>query len=208
MTDASETPLWDELKALLRALAAIFGDPASLRDDGAILRGDGLALRTWLRALESVARSLLLIAAARLPRPAPVPSRPGGTASRSRPIGPYPDDMPPAEPAGSERWADVAFRSLLPRRGPHGARARAEQTRFLFTRPLACRFEALIRVAEAPLPYARRLARRLHAQPTLAARLLSRQESRGGRPPPCRDLAEEALSHASIAARVFAPETG
>jgi hypothetical protein len=86
MTDAGDGTMWDELKALLRAVAAIFGDPVSLWNDQALPRGEALALRGWRRALEAAARALLLVMAARLPRPRPGRARTARRAHGAAPI--------------------------------------------------------------------------------------------------------------------------
>jgi hypothetical protein len=201
MTNAED--LWEELKALLRDVGAIFGDPASLWSERVLPRGEALSLRGWLAALEAAARALLLVMAARLPRPEPGPhvarrARPPAGAARPEP--PH-EDAPDTETPGSERWAGVVFRALPPKGGRPGRPAPAR--RFVSCRTLARRFEALIRVAEAPEAYARRLARRLYGSPALAARVLGPPPARGGRPPPWGDLPEAARTHAVAAAAAF-----
>jgi hypothetical protein len=80
--------------------------------------------------------------------------------------------------------------------------------RFLPTRSLALRFEALIRVAANPGPYARRLARRLQGAPALAERVLRRPRGEQGRPPPWDDLVADAHALARAALSVLPPQTG
>ncbi|NIR60744.1 MAG: hypothetical protein GWO02_15175 [Gammaproteobacteria bacterium] len=212
MNDAPETALWTELKVLLRLVAAIFGEPASLLEEGAVARREGELLRGWLSALEAIARALLLAMAASLPRPtcgrAPAGRwvRPARTEQvhADRDNEPWTDGAAAVDRPGSERWAGVAFRASPRSRGARGMRASTGAPRgLLFTRPLAYRLEALIRVAEAPQPYARRLARRLRAEPGLAARVL-RAPPAGACAPPCADLVEQALFRARQAGAVFA----
>src|SRR5690606_12984261 len=93
------------------------------------------------------------------------------------------------------------------RRRARGARAAAPR-RFVFTRALAYRFEALIRVAEAPEAHARRLARRLRAEPGLAARLLVPPRACAAGPPLFGDVVEDALAEARAAPAAFAADTG
>jgi hypothetical protein len=106
----------------------------------------------------------------------------------------------------SEHWAGVVFRMAPGVRIPSRSGAPSAR-RFLPTRSLALRFEALIRVAANPEPYARRLARRLQAAPALAARVLRRPRDEG-RAPPWDDLVEDAQALARTALRVPAPRTG
>jgi hypothetical protein len=209
MTDAAEQTMWEELKALLRALGAIFGDPARLCGEGVLPRGEALSLRGWLAALEAIARAFLLVMAARLPRSEPRPARTVRAAADAERAGPgaaeAPDpaaEAPDAEMTDSERWAGVAFRVLPAPSAPSGPRAPLQ--RFVGGRSLAYRFEALIRVAEAPEAYARRLARRLYASPALVARVLEPPGRRSGeRAPPWGDLREEARARALAAAAAF-----
>jgi hypothetical protein len=217
MTDA-QTPigspdalLWEALKHALRWVVKIFGEPVDLLDDLARRRGDVLPLRAWLRGLETLARALLLAMAGRLPQelsgPEPARKRAGQSKPHARPEPTFATftDYLTARPVGSERWADVVFR-VTPRmslaavaREPHRSPGTC-----LPTRALAYRLEALIRVAEGPARYASRIARRLRAEPALAARVLRRLQGEGRRPTPCDELIEEARA----LARVFRPGTG
>jgi hypothetical protein len=215
MINVSDDPLWEELKKSLRDAARIWGAPRDLWGEHVLPRADTRLLRGWLAALETIARALLMIMAVRLPdlpperSPRRVCGRPKQTsvAPRCSPRGLF----RPGEPYDSDRWAGVAFR-IAPNAGSgeRGAGRRTPASRFDFVHGLALRFEALIRVAENPRPYARRLARRLRAEPGLAAVILSPAENprganRGWRP--LAELVEEALS----AARAIGPparETG
>jgi hypothetical protein len=205
---SSDETILETLKDRLRTFAALFGEPASLWAEQVVPRRQGLLIRAWLRALETIARALLLTAAAALPESA-LASRPAAVrATRARAnTAPAENDPPTDEGPSSETWAGVAFRVL-----PCAAVARAKPetrppARFLRAAPLAFRFEALIRVAEAPGRYARRLARRLRAAPDLARHVL--------RPPPpwdgravAPDEVGAALDAAAAALGVLAPDTG
>jgi hypothetical protein len=213
--------LWDELKTILRLVGQIWGDPAYLYEGRVLEKRDARRLRAWLAALEVIARALLAVMAMALP----APSRGNGRRRRrEKPstkrqyaplsVDPLPEDQAhPEALCDSDRWAGVVFRVApdLRRRGARGA-PRAPM-RFLSARSLAFRFEALIRVAESPQPYARRLARRLRVaaeRRELAARLL-RPPPRSGPPngsPPWVELVEKALAEARRALAAPAPETG
>jgi hypothetical protein len=210
MTTADDTPndtFWEALKDLLHGFAGLFGEPAALFALHAVPRRQGQLIRAWLAALEAIARGLLLMAAAALPASAVAPRhRPAGRAPiRRRPRPAAAVDDPSADDVSSERWAGVAFRALSS--SGSGSRGTSrEPRRFIATAPLALRFEALLRVAEAPEPFARRLARRLRAAPALASRLL--------RPPPPTDHrsvpgeeVKEVLAAAAPAAGAFQPDT-
>jgi hypothetical protein len=187
--------------------AQIFGEPALLLADVVLPRREGRRLMAWLAALESLARALLLVMAARLPRPAPAKARPRRTRGSGAALDQNTEEHPPsAEPPGSELWAGVVFHAAPRRRGgPRGPET--PPRRFLPARALAYRFEALIRVAETPEPFARRLARRLWAEPALAADVLRGPDGEGG-PPPWDDLIGAARAQARAAAPVFSPDTG
>ncbi|NIR58625.1 MAG: hypothetical protein GWO02_03455, partial [Gammaproteobacteria bacterium] len=160
VVDPSEKPLWDALKALVRLFAQLFGQPADLLEEGAMRRAEARLVSGWLRGLERVARALLLVMAAGLPKPAPGRARRGRRAPVTiPPKDETPSDLRPPDTPPSEAWAGVAFRALPPDSsgpsGPHRSRT------LVLVRGYAYRIEAIIRVAEAPMPFARRLARRL-----------------------------------------------
>jgi hypothetical protein len=208
-TAPSEAPLWEGLKTAIRWTALIFGEPASLWDDIAGRRGEVLSLRTWLSALEALARTLLLLMAVRLP--APDARKPRQRRPR-KPIGSA--DLatlthdPLAAPLNSQLWAGVAFHIAPSKRRSRRGGLSKSLWSCLPTRPLAYRFEALIRVAENPAPFARRLARRLREDPALAARMLRRPKSAGDCPPPCAELLQQAQGLARGVAPVVPPGTG
>jgi hypothetical protein len=216
MTDAPEAPFWEELRIALKWAGQIFGDPVDLYDDRARPRGEVLPLRVWLSALEALARALLFIMASRLPVPTAARKRRSAARSRARganAVATSKDDLAkttePEGTPGSERWAGVVFRVLPPlraerRRGPK----LSHLWQALPTRALAYRFEALIRVAENPTPFAQRLARRLRAKPELAERVLEGASNRSGRSKTWVDLIDDARALAHKAASAFRTETG
>jgi hypothetical protein len=206
MADPAETALWQELKIALRWMAQLFGEPAALWEDMALRRDEALSLRAWIAALEALARALLLLMAVRMPASpsARTPIRRGQRkpASAPDPQTDEPSPNPPDAPPGSERWAGVSFRIApeAPRMGEgRFGRAKRRPRGCLPARALAFRLEALIRVAESPERFARRLARRLGGESALAARILRPLRRRRDRPPPHDDLIEEARSLARVA---------
>jgi len=108
----------------------------------------------------------------------------------------------------SELWADVSFVLVPPKRTDRAQRSkRGKPSSLMKTRPLAYRLEALIRVAERPEHYARRLAVRLHADPDLAFRLLRQPTPIGCQSFPRYDVGR-AQAHGWLAYDTFAPDTG
>jgi hypothetical protein len=207
-------PAWADLAHTLRTVAALFGAPGELAAARVLPWDTARRLRDWLRALEALARALLVALAARLPDR---PQRPRGwTARRHDPsTDEWTDDAVATDASllESERWAGVSFAGSPPTprsgraRGESGTPGSASAPRFAWTLPLAHRLEALIRVAEAPERYARRVARRLAADPVAARRML--------RPPPSEarsgPLREEVLAARTDAWRVCpvgSPDTG
>jgi hypothetical protein len=174
MTDAPETPdeLQAELKDQLLWLGRVFGQPSQLC--GSLALADWRRLRAWVRGLEALVARLVRALAEGLATTAAAqgPSRPARPAWRE------PAAAPDTEHSDSERWTGVRARLGVDRvRAPRAATASAHAAPpeppgfdpgfhpgFRSGRRLALRLEAVIRVAENPLRYARPLARRL-AQP-------------------------------------------
>lgn len=174
MDEPSEKPTWDGLKDLLRWTAILFGQPSDLLHEELAPRTRALGIRSWLWGLEAIVRGLLLLMAAELPKPDPRPPRPTRRV-RAAPVDPPANDAWPYD-LESQRWTGVAFTYLPPtlRAGPARKRRRRLVPKSRYgTYALAFRFEALIRVAENPEPYAARMARRLHRNPGRIARVLS-----------------------------------
>ncbi len=208
-----------ELKVLVRWAAVAFGAPLDLWARETMPRREAERLRGWLGALEAVARALLLALAAGLPKPelsTPRTPRPSGDSresiesdremDRSRPETDEFQDSEDSEDSG--RWRGVVF-AALPR--PARSRARGEDAgrgrSFVWSRSLARRLEAVIRVAENPEAYARRLARRLHATPAAVGRrlLAERSQRRPGLP---QQAIEAARGVGWRALERIAPDTG
>jgi hypothetical protein len=177
MTDAADTPpTWVDLAAQLRNVAMLFGGPARMRDRGLVERAEWRRIRGWLVALETIARALLVLLAAALPEPVERPPGFAKTFGRAK-RGETAED--PNESSESERWTGVAFwRPPHDRAGGGPKGTFREPQSHLSTRSLARRFEALIRVSEAPERYARRLARRMRVDSELGGEALSRRGSR------------------------------
>lgn len=186
MTTAAPSPariaplaLWRVAEAFLRLLHALFGAPEEVAARHTLTVGAHALLASWLRSAEALMRRLLLIEAAAFPKPNARPLL-HPTRRRARKLMAF----MPGEP---EKWR-VGFRCVEPLRprpptspqagGTPAVRRRiareerASYERFRSAWALAERYEALIRVFNDPAPYARRLARRLHACPHLLAEAL------------------------------------
>ena len=181
--------LWDIALGFLHVLYNLFGAPEEVAAQHTLnIKGHALLL-SWLRAGEALVRRLLLIEASAYPAPnvrpllrkakarAPQwrafsaekpqewrvsfrclmsPSRRARPAKRTRSEAPPPywlhETLPPHLAKRARRMDRAAFYAR-------------QRVRFRSAWPLAERYEALLRVCENPAPYARRLARRLHAEP-------------------------------------------
>lgn len=190
MTDITPAPddrrapiaLWRAARAFLVVLHALFGGPEDVAFQHTFTGKDHSLLAGWLRCAEAMLRRLLLIEAASYPKPNTRPLL-SPTRQRVRRKVEFWPDKP-------QDWR-VTFRAFL---GDTHARRQARQDgralqgacvspkkrisredRWSFENfkpvtfrdawPLAERYEALLRVFNDPAPYARRLARRLHATP-------------------------------------------
>jgi hypothetical protein len=147
---------WEFLRYVLRAIASVFGDPIALARRGLIAFTLRAEIAQWLAPAEKLARLLLLAAAATAAPPA--------SRARSRGRGWPPCAREDFSGDASEDWR-VSFRLLggVSKRGTQRREKRPFVPAFS-TLPLAARFEALIRVVEAPERYAARMARRLMAR--------------------------------------------
>lgn len=180
----SRRALWLIVQDFLNLLFALFGAPEEIAARHTLARAHWALLAKWLRAGEALMRQLLLIEAAQLPKPNARPILWPKHARKRRPVC-FGADAP-------ETWR-VSFRALLPDRrrlagGDAGSPGKARRPRlsrearwscadfrpqsFHSAWPLAERAEALLRVFNDPLPYAKRLARRLFATPHRAGSLL------------------------------------
>lgn len=169
--------LWESARALIVTIFNLFGAPEAIAALGYLNRTQHALMLSWLRAGEAMVRQLLLIEASHYPRVAPHRKR--APRIRERKLMAFEDDQP-------ETWR-VSFRCFVSsdRRLPAGkarkpARCAAYQApcrlqaggpRLYSAWPLAERAEAMLRAFNNPEPYAKRLARRLHAAPARAAAL-------------------------------------
>lgn len=169
--------LWDSARALIVTIFNLFGAPEAIAAQSVFTAKQRDLLLGWLRAGEAMVRHLLLIEASHLPRTPPPRKR--APRIRERKLMAFEDDQP-------ETWR-VSFRCFVSsdRRLPAGssrkrARSAAYQTpcrleaggpNLYSAWPLAERAEAMLRAFNNPEPYAKRLARRLHAAPARAAQL-------------------------------------
>ncbi|PZO52655.1 MAG: hypothetical protein DCF16_09090 [Alphaproteobacteria bacterium] len=174
MTDIRQTrrSLWLIAQSFINVLASIFGRSEEIAARHTILRDEWRLICQWLRAGEALMRMLLLIEAAALPKPnTPMPLLREKRMRKKR--------MMEFRPDKPDDWR-VRFSAILlerrrPRRRDAGAPRKSDPwdaARFKSAWPLAERAEALLRVFNDPLPYAQRLARRLHAVPHRARELL------------------------------------
>ncbi|PZO53719.1 MAG: hypothetical protein DCF16_06325 [Alphaproteobacteria bacterium] len=167
--------LWRAAGALLRTLFNLFGAPEELAARHTITGPTYRLILNWLHCAEALMRHLLFIEASAHPRGAASSAKRAHAQRQSREMS-FEADKP-------EEWR-VSFRLCADdRRLPAGKRLstltapRRPQslapTTFHSAWPLAERFEALLRVHNDPAPFARRLARRLHAAPRIIATLLN-----------------------------------
>ena len=150
----------------------LFGEPHVLASKYTLTARDYKLACDWLRTLEALFRKLLFIEASYYAREVSR-TKPRTAHKRARRWMTFTDDNPDA-------WR-VSFRFM--NWGPSGSQratthrhtgenARAPYpTRFNSAWPLAERFEALLRVHNNPAPFAKRLARRLYANPPSIADL-------------------------------------
>jgi hypothetical protein len=177
--------LWRLAQYLLSVLHSAFGGPEDVAAQGAHTRKARALLLRWLRAGEAVLRHLLLIEAHNAEF-APACPRSGSRKPRARRLMHFSADKP-------EDWR-VSFRCFVGRVPVRQAHRDAEGTggadksvtlslskgdaprRLHSAWPLAERYEALLRAYNDPAPYARRLARRLHARPANIDRVFAQPD--------------------------------
>jgi hypothetical protein len=180
---AAPIALWRAARAFLGVLHALFGAPEDVAFQHTLTRKAHGQLASWLRCAEAMLRRLLLIEAAAYPKPNTRPLlRPA--RERVRKLRDFTHDHPEAwrvsfrvlyRPPASRRLA-LRSESGVHAGGPPAVRKRVSRedrwcaenfkpVTFRDAWPLAERYEALLRVFNDPAPYARRLARRLHATP-------------------------------------------
>jgi len=160
--------LWRVVSRLLITLFNLFGEPQELAFRHTLVARDHKAALNWLRTVEALFRKLLFIEASFYANDFKS-AKPRAKRKRARREIAFFPEKP-------EEWR-VSFRALeAPANEGGSARLRrayvAERsapnlapTTFHSAWPLAERFEALLRVHNNPTPYAKRLARRLYADP-------------------------------------------
>ena len=175
-------PLWRAVRVFLCELFSVFGEPQELAPRTLTLKQHQLIV-PWIRAGEALLRRFIFLEAAIIledesanppaARKMTIAQR-SATKTRQRKRVEHDPDHP-------ESW-HVSFKTL-----PGQARARARRAgtqsnassvtpgsgvkSLRSAWPLAERFEALLRAYNDPMPYARRLARRLRKQTALASRI-------------------------------------
>jgi hypothetical protein len=174
--------LWRRVREFLCECFGLFGEPQDLADRHTLTFKDYRLILPWLRAAEALIRRFLLIEASLLP-PGPPAPRPAGASKRPATRSSHDLDL-----TNPNSWR-VTFRGFSsPARGGSGSRRSREtkggvdthaalvrklSPKFRSALPLALRFEAVLRAYNNPLPFARRLAARLHKAASLAKRILN-----------------------------------
>jgi len=158
--------LWRVARRLMVTLFSLFGEPQELAFRHTLVARDYKAALNWLRSVEAMFRKLLLIEASYYAKEI-THTKQRAPSKRERKLVSFVPENP-------DSWR-VSFRASEAPGGKGGsARLRracvAERcapnfapTTFHAAWPLAERFEALLRVHNNPAPYAKRLARKLHA---------------------------------------------
>jgi len=167
--------LWRVASRLLITLFGLFGEPQELAFRHTIVRRDYKLMCNWLRTVEALFRQLLVIEASHYAHEATT-AKPRAAAKRQRREMTFADQNPDAwrvsfctvmaraHENGSARLRRACGAERCAPTGPPPAPYLAPTT-FHSAWPLAERFEALLRVHNDPAPYAKRLARRLYANP-------------------------------------------
>lgn len=156
---------WRIAQWLLNVIYNLFGEPKAIAAQHTLTAKAHKLMASWLRTAEALMRRLLLMEAAALKLT--YASCPTKTRARAR------SAKPEFDPENPDSWR-VSLRCFLDRRRPAGGAAGRprKEKRFYSAWPLAKRYQAMIRVFNEPLRYARRLTRRLNAEPHRAAELL------------------------------------
>jgi hypothetical protein len=169
------------VRAFLCELFSVFGEPQELAPRTLTLKQHQLIV-PWIRAGEALLRRFLFLEAAIMLEDestnptSPARGRLGGGHSakaRQRQLIEHDPDHP-------EAWR-VSFKTLpgQARAGARRARTQSNAASAAHVKglrsgwPMAEHFEALLRVYNDPMPYARRLARRLRKRAALATRITS-----------------------------------
>ena len=165
--------LWRLAGEFLRTIFGLFGQPERIAEQHTFTATNYKLALKWLRITEAIVRELLLIEAAALPRPLPAPA-PRAPRRHQRGLHIVWADNPDAWRVSFSCFAG-APRTRVKRLANARARtdAMANAPRFYSAWPIAERVEAILRVYNEPVRYARRLARRLSTNgPVARPRLL------------------------------------
>ncbi|MFZ2029052.1 MAG: hypothetical protein WAU68_01980 [Vitreimonas sp.] len=176
--------LWRVAQSFLHTLHALFGGPERIAFQHTLTQEPYRLLLSWIRCGEAMMRRLLLIEAAAYPKPN-TPPRLWPKRTRVRRLVGFDDDKPEtwrvsfrcfsSGPPASSRQKKCRQDAGGPKRAEdypspigdmhfhQGPWFTAKPAKFYSAWPLAERYEALLRVFNSPEPYARRLAKRLHA---------------------------------------------
>jgi hypothetical protein len=174
---AAPIAIWRAMGLFFGVLYNLFGEPQDLARQHTLTRKAYTLCLAWLQAGEAMLRRLLLVEAAAL-TPAHTPAKRQGTTRARKLI-----EFKLEDPAS---WR-VSFRCALERRRLAGMRQRrpaqapaadiaALAPRFHAAWPLAERYEAMLRVFNAPYAYAKRLARKLRVNARAIIALLRHPE--------------------------------
>ena len=176
--------LWRVAQSFLHTLHALFGGPERIAFQHTLTEELYRLLLSWVRCGEAMMRRLLLIEAASYPKPN-TPPRLWPKRTRKRRLVGFDDDKPETWRARLRYFTSIrscpakrvrSTSKRAPERRPEdypepigdmhfhqGPWFTAKRAKFYSAWPLAERYEALLRVFNDPAPYARRLAKRLHA---------------------------------------------
>jgi hypothetical protein len=194
--------LWRIAEAFLHVLHSLFGAPEDVAREHTLTRAAHTLMLSWLRVGEALLRRLLLIEAA-VYSGALHCNEPGTSVRQPRQRARKRMSFTPENP---EDWR-VTFRcfSSSPAISGGSVETRSGKTKgrvapsdrpagFHSAWPLAERYEALLRVFNAPHAYARRLAKRLHAQPQRLSAVLEAPDEYFHRVDDAEDLTAAAKS--------------
>lgn len=180
---------WRTAAYLLDTIDTVFGAPAEIAARACMARPLHAHLVAWITAAEIFLRRLLFLEAKALGDISAPPARPTAPSKSAKPK--------TLEVNNPEHWR-VSFRlSVAERRLPAGTlhqqiNSRLEANAPVYaTRPLARRYEALLRVFRNPAPYARRLARLISRLPQRIAQFFAdpaQRKRKSGDPAAWRDM--------------------
>ncbi|MGD9968142.1 MAG: hypothetical protein AB7T59_16605 [Hyphomonadaceae bacterium] len=157
ITRTAPLAFWRIAEAFLHLLTALFGAPEHIAARHSFTHRSYVRMMSWLRAGEALLRRLLAIEAAAYAKPN-TRALLRSARKRTRRAAEFWPEKP-------QEWR-VSFRcfaSATDRPRTRGGRGPSAERRFHDAWPAALRFEALIRAFNDPQTYARRIARRLHA---------------------------------------------